>query len=294
LHTTIVLLPEDCNAWALLLNVLNNLFRHLYGRTGFKVAAGLRHKLLRIIDPIDGSHWGRSAGKVCLQFTIVNLKNITTMKTDKQLQSDVMDELQWDPKLNAAEIGVSVKGSIVTLSGHVDSYTEKLAAEEAAKRVKDVKGIVEEITVQLLHDGQRTDQELAAATLNALRWNSAIPDQNIKVEVENGWVTLEGHVDWQFQKDAAINAVKDIIGLKGVTNILNIQPRVNIPVIRDTIKKALERSADVEADKIQIETSGSKVILRGKARSWTERNEVERAAWSAPGVAEVEDDLVIA
>ena len=216
------------------------------------------------------------------------------MKTDKQLQSDVMEELQWDPKLNASEIGVAVKNGIITLNGHVDNYGKKIAAEEAAKRVKDVRGIVEEITVQLSHDGKRTDQELAQAAVNALRWNSAIPDQNITVEVENGWLSLDGHLDWQFQKEAATNAVKDIIGLKGISNLINIKPRVNIPVVRDTIKKALERSADVEADRILIETSGNKVILRGKARSWVEKNEVERAAWSAPGVMEVEDALVLA
>ena len=200
------------------------------------------------------------------------------MKTDQQLQSDVLDELRWDPRLDSPEIGVSVKNGIVTLTGHVGNYTKKLAAEEAAKRVKDVKGIVEEITVQLSTDGKRTDQELALAAINALKWNNVVPDQDIRVEVEKGWLTLEGHLDWQFQKEAATNAVKDIIGLKGVTNLINIKPRVNIPIVRDAIKKALERSADVEANRILIETSGNKVILRGKARTWSERNEVERAA----------------
>ena len=216
------------------------------------------------------------------------------MKTDTQLQKDVMDELQWDPRFNASEIGVAVKNGIVTLSGHVDNYTKKLAAEEAAKRVKGVKALVEEITVQLSHDGKLSDQELAQAAINLLKWNNAVPDQNIKVEVEDGWLTLEGHVDWQFQKDAAKSAVKDITGLKGVVNLLNIKPRINIPVVRDTIKEALERSADVEADRIQIETSGNKVTLRGKARTWNEKFEVERAAWSAPGVMEVEDEMILA
>ena len=216
------------------------------------------------------------------------------MKTDTQLQQDVMDELQWDPRFNASEIGVAVKNGIVTLSGHVDNYTKKLAAEEAAKRVKDVKGLVEEITVQLVHDGKRSDQDIALAAVNLLKWNNAVPDQNIKVEVEDGWLTMEGHVDWQFQKDAAKSAVKDITGLKGVVNLLNIKPRVIAPVVRDTIKKALERSADIEADRIQIETAGNKVILRGKARTWNEKLEVERAAWSAPGVMEVEDEMILA
>ncbi len=146
----------------------------------------------------------------------------------------------------------------------------------------------------MLRDGQRTDTEIAEAAVNALKWNSSVPDDKIKLSVENGWLTLEGQLDWQFQKDAATLVVDDIVGVKGVTNLINIKPRVNIPVVRDTIKKALERSADIEADRIIIETHGNKVTLRGKARSWSERNEVERAAWCAPGVMAVEDELVIA
>lgn len=215
------------------------------------------------------------------------------MKTDAQLQADVLDELQWDPRFNAAEIGVSVKNGIVTLSGHVNSFTEKLAVEEATRRVKDVKGMVEEISVNLPLDGKRTDQDIAQAAVSALRWNNAVPDRDIRIRVEDGWLTLEGRVDWQFQKDAARNAVKDIIGLHGVINQVTIKPTVSAPVVKDAIKKALERSADVEAGKVNVETSGSKVTIRGKARTWAERSEIERAAWSAPGVMEVEDDVVI-
>ncbi len=216
------------------------------------------------------------------------------MKTDLHLQSDIMEELKWDPRLNAAEIGVAVKTGIVILSGQVDSYSKKLLAEEAARRVKDVKGIVENITVQLSGSSQRSDADLAFAALNALKWHNAIPDKQIIVDVEKGWLTLEGTVDWQFQKDAALNAVKDITGLKGITNQITINPRINVPLIRESIREALERSADIEAERIIIETSGNKIILRGKARSWGERNEVERAVWCAPGVMEVEDDLIIA
>jgi osmotically-inducible protein OsmY len=216
------------------------------------------------------------------------------MKTDIQLQADIIDELKWDPKINPAEIGVLVKNGVVTLSGTVNSYSKKLAVEEVVKRVKDVKGIAEEITVRLSREGKRTDAELAEAALNAVKWNNSIPDDRIRITVENGWVTLEGELDWQFQKDAATHAVDYIVGVKGVTNIVTIRPRINVPVVRDTIKKALERSADIEADRIIIETNGNKVTLRGKARSWSERNEVERAAWCAPGVMEVEDELIIA
>ena len=216
------------------------------------------------------------------------------MKTDAQLQADVIDELQWDPRFNAAEIGVAVKNGIVTLTGHVDSFTEKLAVEDATKRVKDVKGIVEDISVNLPANGKRSDQDIAQAALSALRWNNAVPDKDITVKVEDGWLTLQGRVDWQFQKDAAKNAVKDITGLHGVINQLSVKPTVSAPVVKDAIKKALERSADVEAGRVNVETSGNKVILRGKARTWAERTEIERAAWSAPGVVVVEDDLVIA
>jgi osmotically-inducible protein OsmY len=216
------------------------------------------------------------------------------MKSDQQIQTDVMDELKWDPILDSAEIGVAVKNGVVTLSGQVSSYAKKIAAENAVKRVRDVKGLAEEISVKLPIDGRRTDAEIAAAALNALKWNSNVPDDKITLKVENGWLTLEGQLDWQFQKDAAALAVDGIIGVKGVSCLITIKPKIEIPVVRDNIKKALERSADIEADRIIIETQGNKVTLRGKARSWSERNEVERAAWCAPGVMAVEDELVIA
>ena len=216
------------------------------------------------------------------------------MKTDQQLQHDVMEELKWDPVLNASEIGVSVKNGIVTLSGYVNSYSKKIAAENATKRVKGVRAVAEDIEVKLGVDGKRNDTEIADAAINALKWNTNVPDERVKLKVENGWVTIEGSADWQFQKDAATVAVRDIIGVKGVTNLISLAPRVNAAVVENNIRHALERSADIEADKIKVEAKGSKVILKGKVRSWSERQEVERAAWSSPGVIEVEDDLIVA
>lgn len=215
------------------------------------------------------------------------------MKTDQQLQQNVMDELKWDPLLNASEIGVSVKNGVVTLSGYVNSYSKKIAAENAAKRVKGVQAVAEDIEVRLGIDGQRNDTEIARAALDAFKWNTNVPDERIKLKVENGWVTLEGNLDWQFQKNAAENAVRDIAGVKGVSDLITITPKVSVTAVENKIKSALQRSAAVEANNIAVQAQGSKVILKGRVRSWAERREVERAAWSSPGVAEVEDDLLI-
>ncbi len=215
------------------------------------------------------------------------------MKTDEKLQQDVMDELKWDPMLTANEIGVAVKSGVVTLSGYVNSYAKKIAAENAAKRVKGVSALAEQIEVRLGTEGQRTDTQIAEAALNALKWNTNVADEHVKLKVENGRMTLEGSVDWQFQKDAVVNAVKDITGVKSINNFITIKPRVSITEVEKNIRRALQRSAEVEADNIDIRASGSKVILKGKARSWAERQEIERAAWSSPGVAEVEDDVQI-
>lgn len=216
------------------------------------------------------------------------------MKNDQQLQQDVMDELKWDPSLTASEIGVSVKSGVVTLSGYVNSYSKKYAAEKAAKRVKGVKAVAEDIEVRLGLNGQRNDTQIAETAVKALTWNSDVPDERIKLKVENGWITMEGAVDWQFQKDAAMTAVRYLTGVKGVVNLITLTPKVNTAVVANKIKDALERSALVEANSIAVETKGSKVILKGKVRSWSERSEVERAVWSSPGVVEVEDDLLVA
>ena len=216
------------------------------------------------------------------------------MKTDKQIQEDVMRELEWDPEIiDATDIGVAVEDGIVTLSGQVGSYWEKVAAEKAAKRVKGVTGIAQEIVVKYAGT-PRTDADIADAAVGSIKWNTTVPDEKVTVKVEDGWVTLEGEVEWEYQRNAARNAVEKIKGVKGVSNLVTVKPRVQASIVKSTIKQALERAADIEAGRIEVETEGNKVTLRGKVRTWAERDEVERAAWSAPGVYSVDNRLVIA
>ncbi|MFA6059153.1 MAG: BON domain-containing protein [Taibaiella sp.] len=213
------------------------------------------------------------------------------MKSDKKIQQDVIAELQWEPVLNATEIGVAVKDGVVTLSGHVGSYTQKRQAETATKRVRDVKAVAIDLDVQLSTEDNSNDTEIGTAIVDAFRWNTLVPDEKIKAKVENGWITLEGEVEWQYQKEAAYNAVNFLRGIKGVSNLIMVKPAISKSLVKDNIKKALERSADIEAEKIDVVTSGHKVTLKGKAGSWHEKNIIERAAWSSPGVNEVVDEL---
>lgn len=216
------------------------------------------------------------------------------MKPDLQLQQDVMDELLWDPSLESAEIGVSVNDGVVTLSGTVNSYTKKLAAEKAAKRVKEVKAVAMDIEVHFFNGESKSDTDIAHAGLNALSWSTVVPKDSVSIKVEDGWLTLEGEVEWQYQKQAAENLTKDLQGVKGVTNLIKLKPTLTRSIVKDNIRKALERSADVEADSINILTEGHNIILKGKVRSWSERNEVEKAVWATPGVVDVKDELIIA
>jgi len=216
------------------------------------------------------------------------------MKTDFQLQQDVQDELLWDPSLESAEIGVSVNDGVVTLSGVVNSYTKKLAAEKAAKRVKDVKAVAMEIDVHFFNGEGQSDIDIAHAGLNALSWSTVVPKDSVTIKVEDSWLTLDGEVEWQYQKQAAENLVKDLRGVKGVTNLIRLKPTPTRSIVKDAIRKALERSADVEAEAINIITEGDHIILKGKVRSWGERNEVEKAVWATPGVVDVKDELIVA
>ena len=215
------------------------------------------------------------------------------MKTDSELQRDVLDELAWEPSVDAAEIGVSVKNGVVILNGTVKSLNEKWTAERVAQRVDGVRAVTDELVVKLAGDSHYSDADIAQAAVNALDWNASVPRNRIKVLVENGWVTLDGSVEYHFQKDVAEGAIRNLKGVKGVSNMIAMKPRVSAGDVIHAIKKALHRAAQVDAEKISVEANAGKVILRGNVRTWAEREEAERAAWAAPGVSAVQNDIGI-
>ncbi|ASU33595.1 BON domain-containing protein [Mucilaginibacter xinganensis] len=215
------------------------------------------------------------------------------MKTDIQIQKDVMDELNWEPFLNSSEIGVAVKEGIVTLSGIVDSYSKKLKAERITKKIAGVKAVAEEIQVGISPAYRKTDPEIAGAVYNALKWHSAVREDEIKIKVEDGVVTLDGEVEWEYQRNNAKNAVEHLTGVRAVINLIKVSPRITPVELERKISAAFQRSASIDSGKITVSIMGNKVILTGKVRSIAESEDAENVVWAAPGVYSVENKLDI-
>ena len=214
-------------------------------------------------------------------------------RTDEEIQRDILEELKWDTRVRPNEIGVAVKDGIVTLTGWVDSYLKKMAAEEAAHRVRGVKAVVNDIEVRLPSSAERTDEDLAKAALNALQWQAGVPADKIDVTVSHGWVTLKGEVEYGYQKREAERAVERLSGVRGVINLIRVKPGLSPTDLKQKIEQALVRNAELDAKRITVEVQGSKVILYGTVRSYAEKKAAEEAAWAAPGVSEVENHITI-
>jgi osmotically-inducible protein OsmY len=215
------------------------------------------------------------------------------MRSDHDIRRDVEDELRWDPDLDPTDIAVAVNSGVVTLAGFVRSYIQKYQAEAAAKRVAGAVGVVNDLEVRLPGIDERPDPEIARDAVARIKSELPFSWEKIRVVVKNGWLTLEGEVEWNYQRQRAEEAVRRVRGLKGVTNSIEVKPRVAPMEIRRKIEEALRRAAELDASRITVETTGNEVILRGTVRSWAERQEAERAAWAAPGVAKVDNRIIV-
>ena len=215
------------------------------------------------------------------------------MKTDTQLQQDVIAELKWEPSVNAAHIGVEVINGIVTLAGHVSSYAEKLGAERAAQRVSGVKALAVEMDVKLAGLSKRTDADIASSVESVLQWTTSLPKEGVKVMVEKGWVTLSGEVDWDYQRQDAARGVRHLMGVIGVSDQIAIKPKVSVSAVKSDIEAALKRRAKADAHRISVEISGADVTLTGTVHSWSERDAARHSAWGTAGVRNVVDHMTI-
>ena len=213
--------------------------------------------------------------------------------SDSSIRQDVLDELEFEPSIDANDIGVMVENGIVTLTGHVPTYSQKLAAERAVARIKGVRGIAQEIEVRHNLGKGTSDEEIAARVLETLKWSTVVPEGKITVKVERGWVTLSGKLDWFYQRAGAENAVRDLRGVTGITNNIVLKPRVSPLDVKKNLEAALRRSAELEADGIRVKVAGNKVTLEGRVKTWRDRRLAERAAWAASGVTAVEDHLTV-
>jgi osmotically-inducible protein OsmY len=215
------------------------------------------------------------------------------MKTNQQLQRDVIEELRWEPSIDAAQIGVTAEDGVVTLTGHVPVYAHKFTVENVAKRVHGVKAVANEIQVRVPGNARHTDEAIAAAALQALKWDAAVPEDRIQVTVRDGWVILEGTLDWQYQREAADRAVRNLIGAQGFTNSILVKPKDHSREIKTDIESALRRHAYLDSGQIQVDEDGGSVTLLGDVHSCLEREEAERLAWAAPGVRRVQNRLEV-
>ena len=213
--------------------------------------------------------------------------------TNRELKDEILNALDWEPSIDAGEIDVAVDENVVTLSGRVGSYTQKQAAERVTLGVYGVKGVANDLEVVLAPVVERTDTDVAQAAVQALKWNTVVPQDRVTVTVSSGWVTLQGSVDWQYQKDAAYRTVRDLAGVRGVTNNVTVTPRVSTTGVQQKIEEAFKRSAEIDARRVTVVAQNGQVTLTGNVHSWAERQEATRAAWAAPGVTQVVDRLAV-